>query len=153
MRSIARSFACSPRLYSRLSVRLISLSRSLICCCSVSRSNSASSRLSSICMAEPSCSSMMRSLRPRRAQQCGDSAISGGSDLGQLRELSRAVTECVCGNAEPIEQRQLQIRQRRVLRIDEMTATPERACTSTTVSYTHLRAHETPEHLVCRLLL
>src|SRR5678816_3410441 len=24
---------------------------------------------------------------------------------------------------------------------------------STTVSYTHLRAHETPEHLVCRLLL
>eukprot|EP00658_Telonema_sp_P-2_P028432 TRINITY_DN21786_c0_g1_i1.p1 TRINITY_DN21786_c0_g1~~TRINITY_DN21786_c0_g1_i1.p1 ORF type:complete len:107 (-),score=15.16 TRINITY_DN21786_c0_g1_i1:17-337(-) len=25
--------------------------------------------------------------------------------------------------------------------------------TSGTVSYTHLRAHETPEHLVCRLLL
>eukprot|EP00658_Telonema_sp_P-2_P061617 TRINITY_DN50304_c0_g1_i1.p1 TRINITY_DN50304_c0_g1~~TRINITY_DN50304_c0_g1_i1.p1 ORF type:complete len:144 (-),score=48.00 TRINITY_DN50304_c0_g1_i1:65-496(-) len=25
--------------------------------------------------------------------------------------------------------------------------------TTTTVSYTHLRAHETPEHLVCRLLL
>src|SRR5674536_400388 len=25
--------------------------------------------------------------------------------------------------------------------------------TSTSVSYTHLRAHETPEHLVCRLLL
>eukprot|EP00658_Telonema_sp_P-2_P059347 TRINITY_DN48208_c0_g1_i1.p1 TRINITY_DN48208_c0_g1~~TRINITY_DN48208_c0_g1_i1.p1 ORF type:complete len:109 (+),score=12.94 TRINITY_DN48208_c0_g1_i1:68-394(+) len=25
--------------------------------------------------------------------------------------------------------------------------------TVTTVSYTHLRAHETPEHLVCRLLL
>src|SRR5678816_4802129 len=24
---------------------------------------------------------------------------------------------------------------------------------STAVSYTHLRAHETPEHLVCRLLL
>src|SRR5678815_114045 len=24
---------------------------------------------------------------------------------------------------------------------------------STTVSYTHLRAHETPEHIVCRLLL
>ena len=24
---------------------------------------------------------------------------------------------------------------------------------NTTVSYTHLRAHETPEHLVCRLLL
>ena len=23
----------------------------------------------------------------------------------------------------------------------------------TSVSYTHLRAHETPEHLVCRLLL
>src|SRR5674536_390792 len=27
------------------------------------------------------------------------------------------------------------------------------AQTSTSVSYTHLRAHETPEHLVCRLLL
>src|SRR5678815_5631456 len=26
------------------------------------------------------------------------------------------------------------------------------ALTSTPVSYTHLRAHETPEHLVCRLL-
>eukprot|EP00658_Telonema_sp_P-2_P050657 TRINITY_DN38681_c0_g2_i1.p1 TRINITY_DN38681_c0_g2~~TRINITY_DN38681_c0_g2_i1.p1 ORF type:complete len:107 (-),score=30.83 TRINITY_DN38681_c0_g2_i1:77-397(-) len=25
--------------------------------------------------------------------------------------------------------------------------------TTTSVSYTHLRAHETPEHLVCRLLL
>ena len=25
--------------------------------------------------------------------------------------------------------------------------------TEDTVSYTHLRAHETPEHLVCRLLL
>ena len=24
---------------------------------------------------------------------------------------------------------------------------------NTSVSYTHLRAHETPEHLVCRLLL
>ena len=24
---------------------------------------------------------------------------------------------------------------------------------ATSVSYTHLRAHETPEHLVCRLLL
>src|SRR5674536_238267 len=28
-----------------------------------------------------------------------------------------------------------------------------RASALTTVSYTHLRAHETPEHLVCRLLL
>src|SRR5674536_382743 len=28
-----------------------------------------------------------------------------------------------------------------------------RGSTITTVSYTHLRAHETPEHLVCRLLL
>eukprot|EP00658_Telonema_sp_P-2_P034435 TRINITY_DN25144_c0_g2_i1.p1 TRINITY_DN25144_c0_g2~~TRINITY_DN25144_c0_g2_i1.p1 ORF type:complete len:221 (+),score=40.80 TRINITY_DN25144_c0_g2_i1:155-817(+) len=27
------------------------------------------------------------------------------------------------------------------------------AATTVTVSYTHLRAHETPEHLVCRLLL
>src|SRR5674536_144404 len=26
-------------------------------------------------------------------------------------------------------------------------------CGPSTVSYTHLRAHETPEHLVCRLLL
>ena len=26
-------------------------------------------------------------------------------------------------------------------------------CGTGTVSYTHLRAHETPEHLVCRLLL
>ena len=28
-----------------------------------------------------------------------------------------------------------------------------RALTTDPVSYTHLRAHETPEHLVCRLLL
>eukprot|EP00658_Telonema_sp_P-2_P041699 TRINITY_DN29858_c0_g1_i1.p3 TRINITY_DN29858_c0_g1~~TRINITY_DN29858_c0_g1_i1.p3 ORF type:complete len:109 (+),score=24.85 TRINITY_DN29858_c0_g1_i1:118-444(+) len=28
-----------------------------------------------------------------------------------------------------------------------------RSCPRTPVSYTHLRAHETPEHLVCRLLL
>eukprot|EP00658_Telonema_sp_P-2_P081715 TRINITY_DN8457_c0_g1_i1.p1 TRINITY_DN8457_c0_g1~~TRINITY_DN8457_c0_g1_i1.p1 ORF type:complete len:100 (-),score=35.68 TRINITY_DN8457_c0_g1_i1:47-346(-) len=31
------------------------------------------------------------------------------------------------------------------------TASP--SSTTTPVSYTHLRAHETPEHLVCRLLL
>src|SRR5678815_4359642 len=30
---------------------------------------------------------------------------------------------------------------------------PPKLCTISTVSYTHLRAHETPEHLVCRLLL
>eukprot|EP00658_Telonema_sp_P-2_P005587 TRINITY_DN12092_c0_g1_i2.p1 TRINITY_DN12092_c0_g1~~TRINITY_DN12092_c0_g1_i2.p1 ORF type:complete len:117 (-),score=27.43 TRINITY_DN12092_c0_g1_i2:76-426(-) len=30
---------------------------------------------------------------------------------------------------------------------------PELEHSSETVSYTHLRAHETPEHLVCRLLL
>src|SRR5678815_1326479 len=29
----------------------------------------------------------------------------------------------------------------------------ERMCAPQAVSYTHLRAHETPEHLVCRLLL
>ena len=28
-----------------------------------------------------------------------------------------------------------------------------RIARTATVSYTHLRAHETPEHLVCRLLL
>src|SRR5678815_3124957 len=32
------------------------------------------------------------------------------------------------------------------------TPSPKPSCSST-VSYTHLRAHETPEHLVCRLLL
>src|SRR5678815_5926741 len=30
--------------------------------------------------------------------------------------------------------------------------TPPPRCTVSAVSYTHLRAHETPEHLVCRLL-
>ena len=33
----------------------------------------------------------------------------------------------------------------------ELYAVPTKA--ETPVSYTHLRAHETPEHLVCRLLL
>src|SRR5678815_3347702 len=32
-------------------------------------------------------------------------------------------------------------------------ATIQRAAVLVSVSYTHLRAHETPEHLVCRLLL
>src|SRR5678816_731911 len=31
--------------------------------------------------------------------------------------------------------------------------TPAKVTAATPVSYTHLRAHETPEHLVCRLLL
>ena len=31
--------------------------------------------------------------------------------------------------------------------------TPRNARAAASVSYTHLRAHETPEHLVCRLLL
>src|SRR5262249_57570722 len=33
------------------------------------------------------------------------------------------------------------------------SATPAWCRTTSPVSYTHLRAHETPEHLVCRLLL
>ena len=36
---------------------------------------------------------------------------------------------------------------------DEWSITTTFNITQTTVSYTHLRAHETPEHLVCRLLL
>ena len=35
----------------------------------------------------------------------------------------------------------------------ERGITIQSACVTTSVSYTHLRAHETPEHLVCRLLL
>src|SRR5678815_1345333 len=34
-----------------------------------------------------------------------------------------------------------------------LAALVERGSPATAVSYTHLRAHETPEHLVCRLLL
>src|SRR5674536_192371 len=34
-----------------------------------------------------------------------------------------------------------------------MCATRRPVVSPTPVSYTHLRAHETPEHLVCRLLL
>eukprot|EP00658_Telonema_sp_P-2_P046058 TRINITY_DN34143_c0_g1_i1.p1 TRINITY_DN34143_c0_g1~~TRINITY_DN34143_c0_g1_i1.p1 ORF type:complete len:113 (+),score=45.94 TRINITY_DN34143_c0_g1_i1:86-424(+) len=36
---------------------------------------------------------------------------------------------------------------------DDNDAEEESSSSSGTVSYTHLRAHETPEHLVCRLLL
>ena len=35
----------------------------------------------------------------------------------------------------------------------EMDNRGKRSVVLDTVSYTHLRAHETPEHLVCRLLL
>eukprot|EP00658_Telonema_sp_P-2_P018489 TRINITY_DN17257_c0_g1_i1.p1 TRINITY_DN17257_c0_g1~~TRINITY_DN17257_c0_g1_i1.p1 ORF type:complete len:266 (-),score=61.88 TRINITY_DN17257_c0_g1_i1:107-904(-) len=38
------------------------------------------------------------------------------------------------------------------IRVGKAAANPQHP-TTTTVSYTHLRAHETPEHLVCRLLL
>src|SRR5678816_4009485 len=33
------------------------------------------------------------------------------------------------------------------------SASAANTCAEKAVSYTHLRAHETPEHLVCRLLL
>ena len=35
----------------------------------------------------------------------------------------------------------------------EIVSGPPRRVALDPVSYTHLRAHETPEHLVCRLLL
>eukprot|EP00658_Telonema_sp_P-2_P053845 TRINITY_DN42550_c0_g1_i1.p1 TRINITY_DN42550_c0_g1~~TRINITY_DN42550_c0_g1_i1.p1 ORF type:complete len:101 (-),score=13.70 TRINITY_DN42550_c0_g1_i1:88-390(-) len=35
----------------------------------------------------------------------------------------------------------------------KLRPTKEQLHSTTAVSYTHLRAHETPEHLVCRLLL
>src|SRR5678815_2770885 len=34
-----------------------------------------------------------------------------------------------------------------------LNASDDRPLIAASVSYTHLRAHETPEHLVCRLLL
>eukprot|EP00658_Telonema_sp_P-2_P069214 TRINITY_DN58325_c0_g1_i1.p1 TRINITY_DN58325_c0_g1~~TRINITY_DN58325_c0_g1_i1.p1 ORF type:complete len:141 (+),score=28.27 TRINITY_DN58325_c0_g1_i1:124-546(+) len=39
------------------------------------------------------------------------------------------------------------------IRIPESATSTLKACDIGAVSYTHLRAHETPEHLVCRLLL
>src|SRR5678816_628166 len=40
-----------------------------------------------------------------------------------------------------------------LISVDELTEAATRAREQGAVSYTHLRAHETPEHLVCRLLL
>ena len=46
------------------------------------------------------------------------------------------------------------MRRQRPKRLSKHTAKPDMMRLSLqTVSYTHLRAHETPEHLVCRLLL
>src|SRR5678815_1353512 len=40
-----------------------------------------------------------------------------------------------------------------VLALRESKSRPDAGIVTWAVSYTHLRAHETPEHLVCRLLL
>eukprot|EP00658_Telonema_sp_P-2_P051162 TRINITY_DN39195_c0_g1_i1.p1 TRINITY_DN39195_c0_g1~~TRINITY_DN39195_c0_g1_i1.p1 ORF type:complete len:103 (-),score=43.65 TRINITY_DN39195_c0_g1_i1:61-369(-) len=40
-----------------------------------------------------------------------------------------------------------------MLRLDHNRALHQLSAKLNAVSYTHLRAHETPEHLVCRLLL
>eukprot|EP00658_Telonema_sp_P-2_P077726 TRINITY_DN7096_c0_g1_i3.p1 TRINITY_DN7096_c0_g1~~TRINITY_DN7096_c0_g1_i3.p1 ORF type:complete len:105 (-),score=27.34 TRINITY_DN7096_c0_g1_i3:73-387(-) len=48
-------------------------------------------------------------------------------------------------------QRQLTLERTKVQALSEELENPQNYLRS--VSYTHLRAHETPEHLVCRLLL
>src|SRR5256885_5952103 len=49
------------------------------------------------------------------------------ADLGQLLELPCAVTDLLSRHTEEIQERELQVCQRCVLRIDEMTAAFERA--------------------------
>src|SRR5678816_3786625 len=60
-----------------------------------------------------------------------------------------------CLPEPPLELRPLELKLR--LRAGFFARAPERYQGTqhlpATVSYTHLRAHETPEHLVCRLLL
>ena len=47
----------------------------------------------------------------------------------------------------------LRTTQQRTIQAEETWLAAEAAMAPGAVSYTHLRAHETPEHLVCRLLL
>ena len=51
----------------------------------------------------------------RDARRCWESSVRSGQ-LGELLELSGAVAECLRRDAHLVEQRQLQVRQRRVLR-------------------------------------
>src|SRR5207344_1721698 len=51
---------------------------------------------------------------------------SGSRELGELLELSGAVAEGLRRDAHLVEQRQLQVGQRRVLRVDEVTAAGDR---------------------------
>src|SRR5678815_5146919 len=59
--------------------------------------------------------------------------VDDGEVLGH-----RPINQCVLGRAHVVRMRMENARQ------------PRRVAVA--VSYTHLRAHETPEHLVCRLL-
>ena len=80
-------------------------------------------------------------------------------DVLQLRHVSphkyleakRPAGRCFI-SASNVSKRSL-VHQRRTLESNQMLACNVYTRLPTAVSYTHLRAHETPEHLVCRLLL
>eukprot|EP00658_Telonema_sp_P-2_P028306 TRINITY_DN21710_c0_g1_i1.p1 TRINITY_DN21710_c0_g1~~TRINITY_DN21710_c0_g1_i1.p1 ORF type:complete len:172 (+),score=33.88 TRINITY_DN21710_c0_g1_i1:119-634(+) len=72
-----------------------------------------------------------------------------GSKLCAIAELQpRAVDTCTFGLASGAARHMTDGRLR-----TEVFGGPASSFQAIAVSYTHLRAHETPEHLVCRLLL
>src|SRR5678816_4239609 len=79
--------------------------------------------------------SLVRGIAPERVDR-----------LAHPREVSQSWITVDCGEAD----RQAELAEREPL----LRGSPEiRLMSVVPVSYTHLRAHETPEHLVCRLLL
>ena len=79
-----------------------------------------------------------KSYRTKRIEgaQTLEEAVSAATDVAFQLNSASAGSEAVLGG---------------VLR--RRTGADKQNVTSSAVSYTHLRAHETPEHLVCRLLL
>src|SRR5678816_3163571 len=86
-----------------------------------------------------------KSSSSRKISRSENSSPSRRRDLGSKEEISQATTR-------EIFQKRILDRGGKLLTVGgHMIALVERG--RETVSYTHLRAHETPEHLVCRLLL
>src|SRR5678815_4517462 len=83
-------------------------------------------------------------------------SLSSNEDLTSFDKQDGLYTHCICDvkTGERFERAIINSSISRVLNAAEQwNEILDCAHSIDTVSYTHLRAHETPEHLVCRLLL
>ena len=89
----------------------------------------------------------------RAAAKAARKAVDAGAGKGKLTALGIAAVGLQGAHVVAVHAPAVVVGLLDLSPPDMSAPRPQTAISAATVSYTHLRAHETPEHLVCRLLL